>query len=217
MTSKRTISATNETAFLAPNVKMVIFARLDFSSGVQRFHTEIGSKTAVHPIFGSEVYTGIGTFGGIGGEVRESTQGAPIGITLVLTGVSPTLIATTLTDDYFRRDADVMVGLEDENGDLIDDPEILFSGYMDSVQISFAKNSATLQMSLESRGTNFLSASDLRFCDEELQRAFPGDLGGEYIFRMGDLVLRWGSNNVTGSGILRPPPGPRRGHRTRNG
>lgn len=212
MTSKRTISATNETAFLAPNVKMVIFARLDFSSGVQRFHTEIGPKTATHPIYGAELYTGIGTFGGITGDVKESVSGAPIGLTIALTGVDSALITTALTDDYFRREAELMIGVEDEAGDLIDDPEILFSGYMDKVDISFTKNTGSMLLSLESRGTNFLGSSDWRFTDEDLQAEYPGDLMGEYIYQMADLVLRWGAQGYRGPGPIVPLPPPPPGY-----
>jgi hypothetical protein len=61
-------------------------------------------------------------------------------------------------------------------------------------------------MALESRGTNFLSRSDLRFTDEELQIEYAGDLGGEYIYRMADLTLRWGSQRFQGSGIFQPAP-----------
>lgn len=201
MTSKRTISATNESEFLNKELKVVIFVRLDFSSGVQRFHTEIGPKTAVHPVHGSEIYTGIGDFGGIVGDVKESTSGAPIGMRIALTGVKASLINTALTDDYFRREAEMMIGLENEAGDLIDDPEILFSGYMDKIDISLVKNSGDMVLQLESRGTNLLTASDLLFTDEDKQREVSGDLFGEYIYRMTDLVLRWGSETVRGSGI----------------
>jgi hypothetical protein len=204
MTSKRTISATNEAGFNAADVKIVVFARLDFAGGVQRFHTEIGPKTATHPIYGAEVYTGLGDFGGIASDVKEATSGAPIGITLALTGVDSGLINTFLTDDYFRRDAEIMFGIEDTQGDLIDDPEIMFSGFMDKVDIVFTPGGGLATMQLESRGTNLLTASDLRFTDEELQIEFSGDLLGEYIYRMADLKLRWGDKDVFGSGIGGP-------------
>lgn len=206
MTSKRTISALNEAATLAKHIKLVLFCRLDFSSGVQRFHTEIGPKDATHPIFGTETYLGIGDFGGIQGDVKETTQGAPQQLVLSLTGVKSSLINTAFTDDYFRRDVEVMIGMENESGALIDDPEILFSGYMDKIDIVFAKRTATLSLTCESRGTNFLSASDYRFTDEDKQRENPGDVFGEYIYRMADLVLRWGSESVSGSGIRRRQP-----------
>ena len=42
MTSKRTITASNETALLAKVVKAVFFVRMDFAACAKRMHTEIG-------------------------------------------------------------------------------------------------------------------------------------------------------------------------------
>ena len=111
--SKRTLSALNEAATLDANVKIVIFVRLDFPSGVQRFHTEIGSKNAVHPVYGSEVYSGIGDFGGINGAVKESISGAPIAITLALTGFTDEDLQAESTADllfeYVYRVSDMVL------------------------------------------------------------------------------------------------------------
>ena len=192
MTSKRTIAAANETALLAKVVKTVFFVRMDFSSGVQRFHTEIGPTTATHPIHGAEVYTGIGDFGGLQGDVVESVSGAPQAIRLSISGVKASLVNDALVDDYYRRDVDVMLGLEDTVGDLIEDPEILFSGFMDKVDIGLAEGLGQMVLTCESRGTNLLRASDHRFTDEDKQAEVSGDLIAEYVYRMIDLTLFWG-------------------------
>lgn len=199
MTSKRQISAPNEAGFLDSHVKIVVFARLDFSSGVQRFHTEIGNKNAVHPIYGNEQYVGVGDFGGIGGEVKETVSGAPVRIDLVLSGIDATLISTALDDNYFRREAEIMIGLEDANGDLLDDPEILFSGYMDKIDMSASSGEASMTLALESRGTNFLNSSDLRVTDEDLQKENSGDLLFEYVYQMVDVQLNWGGKPAPGA------------------
>lgn len=215
MTSKRTISSTNETATLAANTKIVIFVRLDFSSGVQRWHSEIGPKTATHPTYGAEAYTGIGDFGGISSELKEGISGAPEPLTLAITGVDSSIVNMVLVDDYFRREAELMLGIEDAAGDLVDDPIILYSGYMDKVDAAAKENQAQMQLNLESRGTNFLSASDLRFTDEDLQAEYPGDLMGEYIYRMYDLQLHWAGKTTAwtiggAAPTERRPIGPRK-------
>ncbi len=215
MTSKRRISTPNETGILAAVIKPVIFARLDFSSGVQRFHTEIGPKTAEHPIHGPEVYTGIGDFGGLSSDVKETTSGAPTNLSLSLTGIDSSLINIALTDDYFRRDAELMLGLEDGNGDLLDDPEILFSGYMDKVDVVLNQGFGQMSLNLESRGTNLLRNSDHRFTDEDKQVEVPGDLMAEYVYRMADLTLRWGSVPIGGGGPTHGPGGTGGGRDTR--
>ena len=192
MTSKRTISAANEAATLASHVKLIVFARLDFPSGVKRFHTEIGPRTATHPVYGAESYIGVGDFGGIEGEVTETLSGAPATLGLVLTGLDTTLINTALTEDYFRRSAELMLGLEDSTGNLVDDPVVLFSGYMDKIDIAMNPGESGIRLSLESRATNLLRSSDWRVTDEDLQAENPGDLLFEYVYQMADLVLRWG-------------------------
>lgn len=208
MTSKRSIGATNETAYLQPVIKIVVFARLDFLSGVRRFHTEIGPKNATHPIHGSELYLGIGDFGGLSTAIVESVSSAPRKLGLTITGVKSSLINTALTDDYFRRDAEIMIGLEDENGELVADPEILYSGFMDKVDIVLNKGIGQMTLVCESRGTNMLKASDLRFNDEDKQAEVTGDLLAEYVWRMTDITLKWGDK-----AFLSPlgPPGHRGG------
>ena len=199
MTSKRTITTLNQDAVLGQVVRPIMFARMAFSSGVQRLHTEIGPRTAVHPIFGSESYTGIGDFGGIVSDIKESISVAPESIKLAITGVKSSFINIALDDDYYRRDIELMFGFDDENGVLLDDPVILWSGFMDKVDINLGEGIGALTLTCESRATNLKGASDLRFTDEDLQAAFTGDLAGEYIFRMADLQLKWGGEVSGGS------------------
>ena len=196
MTSKRNISALNEGALNARVVRPIMFVRFAFFTGVQRYHTEIGPRDAVHPIFGLETYTGIGDFGGITSNITESIAQAPQAVKFSLTGVKSSLISDAFLDDYHRRDAEAMFGFDDENGDLIDDPVILWSGFMDKVDITLGDATGEMTLTCESRATIGQQASDLRFSDEDLQAAIPGDLGGEYIFRMSDLILTWGGDTM---------------------
>ena len=212
MTSKRNISVLNEAALNSRVVRPILFLRLDFFSGVLRFHTEIGPRDAVHPIFGLETYLGIGDFGGISSNITEDISQAPSAVKFSLTGVKSSLINVALDGEYHRRDAEAMFGFDDENGELIDDPVIVWSGYMDKADIVLGKDTGELTMTCESRATLGRQSSDLRFSDEDLQAAVTGDLAGEYIFRMGDLVLSWGgdtlqqglTNGTAFSGTSRP-------------
>lgn len=196
MTSKRDITTLNQNAILDRNVRPILFARMSFSSGVQRLHTEIGPRTAVHPIFGSEDYIGIGDFGGMTSDIKETISVSPESINIAISGVSSVFVNIALDDDYYRRDIELMFGFDDPNGVLLDDPVIVYSGFMDKAGISVGQGKAEITLTCESRATNLQTASDLRFSDEDLQAAFSGDLAGEYIFRMADLVLNWGGDTV---------------------
>lgn len=202
MTSKRNISPLNEAALNSRVVRPIMFLRLDFFSGVQRFHTEIGPRDAVHPIFGNETYTGVGDFGGIASPITESISQAPQAVRFSLTGIKSSLIQIALTDAYHRRGVDALFGFDDENGDLIDDPVIVYSGFMDKIDINLGLKKGEMTLTCESRASIGQQSSDLRFTDEDLQAAVAGDLGGEYIFRMGDLILQWGGDTLQqGTGL----------------
>lgn len=194
--SIRDISTLNQNATTARIVRPILFARLDFASGVKRLHTEIGPRTATHPIYGAEVYTGIGDLGGITEPITESVSAAPYAVKLALTGVNATLLNDALTDDYHRREAELMFGFDDENGDLLDDPVIVWSGFMDKVDISLAAGRADLTLTCESRATILQGSSGLLFNDEQKQASNPGDLVAEYVYRMVDLVLTWGGDQI---------------------
>ncbi len=206
MTSKRTINASNETALLSSVVRPVLFARLDFPSGVQRYHTNVGPITATHPVHGSEVYTGLGDFGGLQSEVVENTVRASSQVALTITGVKASITNLTLTDNYYRRDADVLIGLLNESHALIADPEYLFAGLMEKVDISLREGIGQITLTVESRGAKFQRASDLRFTDEDKQRETSGDLLAEYVYRMNDLELFWGDRAFVSP--FAPPAGP---------
>jgi len=196
----RDISATNITAMMSAVVRPIIFARFDFASGVKRFHTEIGPRIAVHPIFGSETYLGVGSFGGMTSDVKETISLSHASLQLSLTGVDPALISDALTDDYHRRDVDLMIGLDDVNGVLVDDPVLLWSGFMDHAIINLGEQSAEMTLVCEDRSTNLRGRCDLRFTDEDMQAVHTGDRIAEYAYRMVDLQIKWGGDQVNSGG-----------------
>lgn len=201
MTSKRDISSANESALLAGNVNMSLAIRLDFASGVKRYQTEIGDETLTHPIHGAEVYKGIGDFGGLASDVVESVSSASQKLVLAITALKSALINDVLTDDYVNREIELMVVLFDESWSQIDDPEILFSGFMENVDMVLGKERGTMSVTCYDQNAIGQRASDLRFTDEDKQRESSGDLFGEYIYRMADLQLQWGGRVITGGGV----------------
>lgn len=176
-------------------VRPIVFVRLAFDGNVQRYHTEIGPITATSPTYGSEEYLGLGDFGGITGSIKESVSNAPQAVRVALSGLNSTLLTEALDEDYHRRDAEIMLGLDDTSGDLIGDPVVLYSGYMDKPDITLENGKSDLILTLESKATLEQESPDGRFTDEDLQAEFSGDVGGEYIFRMLDLQLIWGGEN----------------------
>lgn len=203
--SKREISALNEAATLTRPVRPILFARMDFATTPRMVHTEIGPRLVTHPIYGTEEYVGIGDFGGMTTDLVESVSNAAQSIKLSITGIKKDYMRGVLTDDYHRRSIDLMFGFDDENSELVDDPVIIDSRFMDKADINLGEQTADITLTCESRAIDLQGSSDLRFTDEDLQIEFPGDLAGEYIFRMADLVLKWGGDRIqqTSSGVRR--------------
>lgn len=214
--STRDITANNIAAIKSKVIRPIVFVRMDFLSGVKRFHTEIGPRTVTHPIYGAELYTGLGDFGGITAEFKETLGNSPQPIKLALSGVNAALLADGLDpSDYFWRDIDLMLGFDNESGVLLDDPVILDSRFMDKLNVTLNKGIATMQLSCESRAILLTGNSDLRFTDEQKQTDVPGDLAGEYIYRMLDIILKFGDGVVQAATSTQGPFGVTRVVKTR--
>lgn len=196
--STRDITSATISALGLATIRPILFARLDFASGALRVHTEIGPRTVTHPVHGSEIYTGLGDFGGISGSFVESVGNAANPIKLALAGVNSSLAALALdSSEYHWRNVDLMFGFDDSDGQLVDDPVVLTTYYMDTCDLTLEEGRADIIMTCESRAAILQDASDLRFTDEQLQSDYSGDLGGEYIYRMLDIELPWGDGKVS--------------------
>ena len=108
-----------------------------------------------------------------------------------------------------------MLGFDNESGVLLDDPVILDSRFMDKLNVTLNKGIATMQLSCESRAILLTGNSDLRFTDEQKQTDVPGDLAGEYIYRMLDIILKFGDGVVQAATSTQGPFGVTRVVKTR--
>lgn len=217
--AQRSISTLNEAAVLAGHVIPIVFARLNFLSGVLRLHTQIGDITFTHPVFGIETYNGIGDIGGISA-IEEGVATRPFGVKLVLTGVKQSLISQVLTDEYHRREANILIGLRNTTtGALVDDPFELWSGFMDKHDISVGKNFGRIIMSCESRADMMQDSDGKIFNDEDQQALHAGDVGFEYLDQISLLgSVPWGDKSVApplGGARERVPGFPRGGPNVR--
>ena len=109
-------------------VSQIILLKLEFDSGDVRIHTNIGDV-----IFDSEVYQGVGDLGKIT-PIEENQELSASSLTVSLSGVNPSLLASFLTEDFHGRPATVFFGFKNSSNVLID-AFIVFKGFMDSDNI----------------------------------------------------------------------------------
>jgi hypothetical protein len=163
----RWVSSANSVRAAESAVYLVVLADLDFSSGAVRVHDGVGPL-----VFGGNTYQGIGTFGGIE-VIEENIDTVARGVICTLSGIEASLISTVMTERYQGRTATFYLGLLTEQIAFVDTPEEIWSGRMDTMNITLSERQATIRLTCEHRLRREPQAA--RMTDEDLQLQHSGD------------------------------------------
>jgi len=182
----RWVSADNEAAVESGNFRGCFLAEFEFTSGTVRIND--GGHDVVH---NGNTYFGTGGFGEFD-EVREDTDGVAYGVRFGL-GVDSGIVATMRTEKYQGKPARLYVALFDENWQLIDDPELIWSGYMDTLKVSTKGRQAAIVLTCEHRIRQ--AAPNGRFADAEQRSQYSGDKFFEYVHLVAGYTSNWGGKS----------------------
>ena len=69
----------------------------------------------------------------------------------------------------------------------------MFTGYMSEMDIAEAGDTCAISMAIESKMIVLRQSSNLRYTDEDQKKAFSGDLAFEFVNRIQNESLTWGS------------------------
>lgn len=193
----RGLSASVVAALTSQNVRPIIFSKLDFSSGILYVHDGIGTYT-----WGGQDWLGVGNFGAIS-NIQEGAEVSPYSITLTLSGVDTGLTGTALTEDYFMRDANIYLGLLNDDDVLIDTPAPIWSGFMDVMNVTLGSGGGdSIELICESELAKFDRSANLRYTHVQQQKRNSSDLFFEFLKDIEGAKIRWksaNSENLTGS------------------
>ncbi len=166
---------------------VIAAAELDFQSGFLRLHSGAGDKV----LFGN-TYKGIGGFGRITAIEEKAELGATL-VELSISGLDNTSnnVTIALTENYRNRPATVYLAFIDSNGKIVDDPTILFRGFMDNAVIVQGKE-LSVTVRINSIMADWDRAKVSRYTNEEQQDRFPGDRGLEFVPQMVEKEIKWG-------------------------
>src|SRR5688572_6610085 len=136
----RGLSAGNLAAIALAHVRPVIFVKFEFDDGTVYLHNSVGSIATL-----GQTWQGIGALADVGA-LEEGLDLSPFGVTMQLNALNTDLLDIATTEEVFNRRVTIYIGLFDENGALVADPQERWSGMMDHVSIRLgAENAIALQ------------------------------------------------------------------------
>lgn len=201
----RTISAANEAEAAAGEVTPVIFANLDLTTGTVAAHTFVGSFT-----FGGDTYLGIGEFGSVE-PIRETLAAKPVAVRLTLTGLDTGLLADMQLRAQYRRDVALYLGFV-AGGELIDTPDLLWSGWIDSAGAAIDLEQGVVSVTCETVLADLRRGGTARATPEHQKLSYPSDTFFDFVAGLADKRVEWGETVVAPGRQLSPaeeapPPG----------
>lgn len=198
----RSISSAMQAALTADLVRPIVLVQCAFDSGDLNLWNGIGNLTV-----NSVEYVGAGTLLAIG-QIAESSELQANGLTVTLSGITEPLISKARDEDYQGRELKVLLGAMDDTNEVISNPVIVFSGFMDTMTITDSSETATIQVNVENKLIEFERTRVRRYTAEDQKIDYPTDKGLEFVADMQEKEIVWGtaSNNYNGAPIPPTPP-----------
>lgn len=181
----REITGAVQSEIVKKEVSPVLLARLETSQGNVLAWTGIGNLQ-----FGGETYLGIGDLGKIGPVKEAGDEIKANMVSFQLSGIPTELISVALGAQYQGRSARLWLGFMD-NGNLIEDPILIFDGRMDVMDIDEGPEQSTISITAESRLADLNRARVRRYTNEDQQHAYPNDKFLEYVASIQNVEIVW--------------------------
>ena len=185
----RTIDASLKAGAESAEFKYIILVKLAFDAGTVYIHNGVGTH-----VFAGNNYLGVGAFGSVSA-LEDSLDLKSKPVNLTLSSITPEIIDAIKSDDVFGRDADIYIGVLDNDGQLEGTPDNWFSGHMETVKLSLGKQDG-LQIRLQSRASRLKLRNNKRYTLEDHQADFPGDLFFEFLPFLQEAEVTWGGERV---------------------
>jgi len=181
----RGITNALNTVFTSSHVRPFVAVDLAFAGDNVTVWTGLGNIT-----FLSTTFVGTGEILGIS-TITENGAVQANGLDVTFNGLDASLVATALTDNYQGRSAKVYLGSITESYAVVADPYLLFSGRMDTMNISDDGERANITVSCESRLVDLNRPKVRRYTQVDQQAEFSGDKGFDFISSLQEKSIRW--------------------------
>jgi hypothetical protein len=187
----RGLTAAFLTAADAGTVYPAILAQFDFSGGEIAVWTGVGDL-----VHGGITFAGIGELGGMSA-IEETEETRANGVQFNLSGIPSSMVAAVLGENYRNRTCTVQLALFASltAAAPITAPAVMFVGRMDQAFLDDDGESATINLTAESRLIDLQRPRARRYTDEDQRAVYAGDVGLEYVAGLQDKEIMWGANN----------------------
>lgn len=183
----RGLTAGMVTEVTATELSPILLLKAEFDSGDVRLWTGTGEIT-----FDGEVYSGGGDFLGVS-SVEETQDIEANNVTATLTGIKSSLLSIALSEDYQDRPATIWFGvLNDATGALIADPEKMFAGRMDVMNIEYSGEDATISIRAEGNLITLKRPKERRYTAEDQKTDHSTDTFFDQVESLQDTQVAWG-------------------------
>lgn len=167
-----------------PATAVALLAEMQFTTGTMRLSTWEGSLQAL----GYEWAYLPGVMGISGVQQAENIEYPAIDVSLALPDPSILALAVGSEKTYRGRLFRLYMAIMDDELRLVDDPQLLYVGVMDQVQMSTgdgAEDRGALTMRCEQPGKDSRNAMSQRLTNQQQSKRYPGDTG---LSRMAELA-----------------------------
>ena len=182
----RTVTTAVNNELTAAELSPFFAVEMDFSDGIVRLWTGYGSIT-----IDSNTFLAGGDILSVS-SISENAEVQANGVTIKLSGLSTSLIASALTTAYQGRDLNVYVGVLDSAGAVVADPIKVFAGKMDVMTVEDTGASAEITVSAESKLIDLERSRQRRYTSEDQKIDYPNDKGLDFIAGLQDKQVVWG-------------------------
>lgn len=181
------ISAAIDSAVTAPVIRPVLLAEFDFSDGVSRVWSGVGTLS-----WGGHSWLGMGHLGSVEG-VEETTELKAVGVKFRLSGIPSDLMSSVTTTVVQGRRAKLWLALMSENWTLIDQPVMVLAGKMDTVDVTDGGSELSFELAVENSLRDLQRPRARRYTDADQQAEFPGDKGMQFCVELQRKEFKWGT------------------------
>jgi hypothetical protein len=181
----RELTAIVEAAVSGTTLTPFIGVEMFFVSGTVRLWFGIGDLT-----IDGRTFTGAGALINIS-EVEETAQLQASGVTLTLSGIPTTLIATAISEPYQGRVCNIYFGVVTPTPSM----SVVFSGFIDQMVVTDTSDACTIAVTVENKLIDLERPRSRRYTDEDQKSRFPGDRGLEFVESLQTKELFWGKAN----------------------